>query len=120
MGLNLIFVIITCAFTHYAYSEGDNDYYWGTAIFYIIMLIETAFSRTRTYLTHVEHTSKVQSIIDEIKAKPPKVFFYIQCYHFELRTRVRTRNGRTRVETYNERVNTHTAKEPFRFVEWVD
>lgn len=57
------------------------------------------------------------------------MIFHIQNYHFELRTRVvnySVPDGRggsrmeSRTETYWERVNTHSASEAFRYMEWAD
>jgi len=78
-------------------------------LLYICKLVELCTCSTLAFLGNVNHASNALNMVNEIKANPPKVELYIQNYHYD-----RTgNNNRTRV-------NTHLAREPYRFLEWID
>jgi hypothetical protein len=115
MPLNLFLVLtsIACLTLSGGYNSG---YLIFAGIFYLISLIETACSRTYAFLSHIDSADEVTAEINTLRTRPPLVHFDIQNYHYE--TRVRHHNGRH--EHHVERINTHHAKEPFRYYEWID
>lgn len=59
--------------------------------------------------------------IDKAIKSPPEIYWHIECYHYETRTRTVTDSeGNTRTETYQEKVVTHVANTKFRILEWMD
>jgi hypothetical protein len=99
--ITLIFIYLQYKSTH-----PRSSYYVWAIIFYIIMLIETAVSKTHGYLSHVVAAEHINQHINELRGKPPTILFHIQCYHYEWR--VVHRHGR--METVHERVDTHFAE----------
>lgn len=75
------------------------------------MIIETACSKTNSFLGHIEPVSNTENMINALKSTAPQVDFDIQNFHHE--TRVNYRNGR--VETRRVRVNTHHATLGYRY-----
>lgn len=50
----------------------------------------------------------------------PTFSMRIQCYHYETRTRIVRRNGRSHTERYRVRVNTHSASGSKTYNDWYD
>lgn len=103
-------------FIFLAFYERNLDYLWGAGIFYLIQIIETAATRCNDYLSHTVSSDHVDGLINNLRSKPPQIAFVIQNYHYE--TRISHSNGKTR--TRRVRVNTHYAKEYFRYYEYYD
>ena len=82
-------------------------------------------SNTFQYLRNINTTETVLDYMHRMYRTEPVVGWFIQCYHFETRTRQVASpgpNGTTvyRTETYQERVNTHSARGNLIFVRWTD
>ena len=82
-------------------------------------------SNTFQYLCNINTTETVLDYMDRMYRTEPAVHWFIQCYHFETRTRQVASpgpNGTTvyHTETYQERVNTHSAHGHLIFSTWAD
>lgn len=97
----------------------------GTAVTYLIHLIESCCSSTKKYLKNSLDQDAVQELITKIHKTPPIIRWHVECYHYETRHYTETRtdsHGRTHTEHRTEqiRVNTHSASTTFRFESWKD
>lgn len=125
MPLNLFFILAMATFIILAIILKQPLFFIGTGIFYLAQLIEGCCVSTGKFLRNIESTENTHKIIDTMRYGPPSISFTIQNYHHELRTRVVTRTvrdaqGNSRTETHHEtywhRVNTHYAKQNFRYI----
>jgi hypothetical protein len=97
--------------------EFGGEFYWiFTFIFYFLMVIETASTRTMHYLSNLVSSKHTDDMINNVRKNAPAINFKIQNYHYEWVTR--HRGGKR--ETRRERVDTHFACEPFRYCEYID
>jgi hypothetical protein len=91
----------------------------------VVYLFSVLRSNTFQYLRNINTTETVLDYMNRMYRTEPAVRWFIQCYHYETRTRqVATPgpNGTTvyRTETYQERVNTHSANGELIFLRWTD
>jgi hypothetical protein len=91
----------------------------------VVYLFFVFRSNTFQYLLNMNTTETVLDFMDRMYRTEPIVRWFIQCYHWEARTRqvaVPRPNGTTqyRTETYQERVNTHSAHGKLIFMRWSD
>lgn len=85
----------------------------------VIYLIEAWFSPFRQYSSNLFNRAKAYEFMTRLGDTRPALSFWIECFHYETRTRVTTdKDGNTQVETYTERVVTHTASEGVHFMGW--
>ena len=73
-------------------------------VLYIGLVIETLYSRTLKFLSHVKKAELATNIVNGLRSRPPKITFSIQNYH---------KNGKSKILT-------HKADEPYLFFEWLD
>jgi hypothetical protein len=94
-------------------------------IFYIFYLIECCCSSSLSFLSNQQHVERAQSAVEAMQSQPPIVSMFVQCYHYETRTRtvsVRNSDGSTslRTETYTERVVTYSETVYMPYGSWMD
>jgi TMEM151 family len=82
-------------------------------------------SNTFQYLLNINTTESVMDCMNHMYRAEPVVRWFIQCYHFETRSRQvasTDSNGNTTYTTeyYQERVNTHSAQGQLVITRWCD
>lgn len=82
-------------------------------------------SNTFQYLLNINTTDTVRDYMNQMYRTEPVINWFIQCYHFEQKSRqVATAgpNGTTiyTTEYYQERVNTHSARGQLAITSWTD
>ena len=92
---------------------------------YFIVLLECFSSSERQYIRNLSSSVFAVERIETIRATQPSIFFRVECYHYETRTRTvtyRDANGdlQTRLETYQEKVVTNLFLQPVSFQYWRD
>ena len=93
------------------------------AVFVWIIWMCTAYncSASAQYIHNMQDFVECLNNIDKAIKSPPEIYWHIECYHWETRTRTVTDSeGNTRTETYQEKVVTHVANTKFRIKEWMD
>ena len=100
-------------------------YLIGGVFLYLVQFLESISTTTYNYLTDIESLGTIGTRINQLKMTRPKIYFRIQCYHYETRYRTVERtddqgNSYSTQESYQERINTWYATEPFYFNQWTD
>jgi hypothetical protein len=85
----------------------------------LLYMIESCRSSSARYLSNMEETETVYEFVDKIRGNRPRIWWHVQCYHFETHTVTEyytdeygNRQSRTHTET--KRVNTHSATGHYR------
>ena len=86
--ISLIFVL-SCSFT--SACNGCSKLLeisrWLTLVMlpflYLIIIIECAISEEKQYISNLVDAWSVEQYLEELRAKPPKIGWYIECYHYE-------------------------------------
>ena len=91
----------------------------------LVVLCESFFSHELVYLKNIMHNETAWQYIQRMHGVPPTVNMFVECYHFETRTRVvyytdANGNHLSRTETYQEKVVTFVGHEQFSFGSWLD
>ena len=73
----LVLCIVGCLIGyHFSYSnqtKNDKNLFFVAAFFYIVMIVETSYSRTYKFLANIESTDHIQEIINTVRVNPPTV-----------------------------------------------
>ena len=82
-------------------------------------------SSTCRYVSNIKSDSSSERFIANLQSQHPQFRMYVECYHYETRTRrvsYTDGNGNTRyrTETYRERVVTHRATGWIQYDHWLD
>ena len=87
-------------------------------ISYLFIVIESGFSQDLNYLNNFSQDETAWQYIQSLHRIPPKIHMFVQCYHYETRTRdvsytdsYGNRQTRARTEQYTERVTTLTPRQ---------
>ena len=85
---------------------------------FIVVLIESGFSRELKYISGLSADETVWQYIKKQQPIPPKIRISVECYHYEEYERTGTHVSSSFTET--ERVSTFTETEEFPYASWVD
>ena len=107
-----------------AFLTGKSDQVVVIAIIAVIvwcvwMCCASCASDSAKYIQNMEDFVDCLENIDRAIKAPPEIYWHIECWHYETRTRqVSDGQGGTRTETYQEKVVTHVANTKWRIKEW--
>ncbi len=99
-AINILFAICAAGFAIFAILENNTDYFYGTGAFYLIQLIECCFSTTYSYISNIKSIKDIVKLIDRLRKTRPDIYFTIQNYHRETRTRIDMSGNINRTVTY--------------------
>ncbi|KAL9964272.1 hypothetical protein ACROYT_G027890 [Oculina patagonica] len=86
----------------------------------VIVFIESCFSHELDYLKNIMADETAWGYIQRMQKVPPRINMFVECYHYETRTRVvyytdANGNQQSRTETYTEKVVTFVDQDEFTF-----
>ena len=92
---------------------------------YILVLIESFLSNEKEYVDEPIAHNDVIPYINSIIQTKPTISTYVECYHYETRTRTvyytdSNGNSQSRVETYQEFVLTWSGSQEYQYTSWKD
>jgi len=88
-------------------------------VVYVFYLIWSCSHHATAYICNVTPLDKMFENVYAAIHAAPEIKLYIQCYHMEKRSRqVPIGDDKYRTEYYDERVDTHSANEPFSIRRW--
>jgi len=103
-----------------AVVTNNYDIFGGCSVI-LIYWIWSCFTSSSSYIRNTENIGQVYRNVDAAIAAPPTITFTIQNYHYETHHFTeKDADGNVRHRTEQRRVNTHYARENFRFSVCVD
>ena len=80
MPLNLFIVVLFILFVCFSIQSNSKDrsvYIAFAVIIYILLVVETAMSRTYAFLSHIKPADHITCHINDLRMKPPLVNYVI-------------------------------------------
>lgn len=87
----------------------------GFIVLVLLYLLEAATCSTRRYLSNIQTPSEVKDYICQLQEAPPRVWFHLECYHYDDDSfRYRSSSERRHESSSSKRV-THQASDLFQY-----